>query len=346
MPFKVLAATFTDDVYTINFDPVDGSLSLVSFLTVGCQPSWLTRHPIDKSLVFTALKQPDGQVVAIKYNDQGIGAILAQESSGGDGPSSVLASADQVFVANYPSGTVAALSVSTTLPFIQKGNVAQLHGSGPNLQRQESPHPHQVILRGQELLVPDLGTDRTWRFSATDFGEPLGFIQYASGMGPRHIALLDDYVLTLHELGNAITCHRLDPFPAEPVLVCGPKSTLSAEYQDREVLGGEILIPVPNATYPRKYIYISNRIDPIITSPDHSIHDTIDRVCLTWAAEISTGLRHLRGMEFGGPDDKFLVAGGLYAGGVKVFERIDGGKGLKAVAQNVNLKSPTGFLWM
>ena len=59
-----------------------------------------------------------------------------------------------------------------------------------------------------------------------------------------------------------------------------------------------------------------------------------------------TGLNHLRGMAFGGPDDKFLVAGGANGGGVKVFERIDDGKSLKLVASNDSVKAPTGFLWL
>jgi hypothetical protein len=50
-------------------------------------------------------------------------------------------------------------------------------------------------------------------------------------------------------------------------------------------------------------------------------------------------------MAFGGPDDKWLVAGGALGGGVKVFERVDGGKGLKVVAANSSVEAPTGFLW-
>ena len=53
----------------------------------------------------------------------------------------------------------------------------------------------------------------------------------------------------------------------------------------------------------------------------------------------------MRGILFGGLDDKYLVAGGVNGGGVKIFERTDGGRRLKEVARNEFVSAPTGFLW-
>lgn len=39
-----------------------------------------------------------------------------------------------------------------------------------------------------------------------------------------------------------------------------------------------------------------------------------------------------------------MIAGGVLGGGVKVLERVDGGKDLKQVA-SLELEAPTGFLW-
>jgi len=33
-------------------------------------------------------------------------------------------------------------------------------------------------------------------------------------------------------------------------------------------------------------------------------------------------------------------------GGVRVFERVDGGRNLKLVAENSSIEAPTGFLWV
>jgi hypothetical protein len=51
-------------------------------------------------------------------------------------------------------------------------------------------------------------------------------------------------------------------------------------------------------------------------------------------------------MAFGGMDDRWLIAGGVNEGGVSVFERVDGGKGLRVVAEQKYVEAPTGFLWV
>lgn len=114
------------------------------------------------------------------------------------------------------------------------------------------------------------------------------------------------------------------------------------------MLAAEILMPQTNSTFPTPYIYVSNRNDPSpegdiisIFSPVSEANDgKIGRV-----AEVRSHLKHLRGMEFGGPDGRWLIAGGVHGGGVRVFERVDGGKGLKQAAE-IELAAPTGFLWL
>lgn len=153
---------------------------------------------------------------------------------------------------------------------------------------------------------------------------------------------------TLQELSSEVSAHRLPPLPAEPTLL-DSVPTLSnppAPEFAKDMLGAEILIPAPNALYPTPYIYASNRNDP------HPEGDTIVIYSpvgpdgkIGYVTEVRTGLNHLRGMVFGGPDDRWLIAGGVKGGGVKVFERVDGGKGLKEVA-SVELEAPTAFLWL
>jgi 6-phosphogluconolactonase (cycloisomerase 2 family) len=114
------------------------------------------------------------------------------------------------------------------------------------------------------------------------------------------------------------------------------------------MFAAEILLPEPNESFPGTFIYTSNRNDP---DPGG---DTIAIFSLAAGEdqpklvnEVRTGLNHVRGMVFGGDDDKYLVVGGVEGGGVKVFERIDGGKGLEEVAKLAAdvVARPTGFLW-
>jgi len=112
------------------------------------------------------------------------------------------------------------------------------------------------------------------------------------------------------------------------------------------MLAAEILITKPNSSFPTPYIYISNRNDPSPYGDSLSIFDfTSNSSQPELIAEVRTGLSHVRGILFGGSDDKYLVAGGVNGGGVKIFEITDGGRRLKEVARNEFVSAPTGFLW-
>ena len=63
MVHRILVASYTNEIYTLAFDPQAPSLTLTSTITVGHHPSWITPHPTDKSIVFTALEQSEGKIV-------------------------------------------------------------------------------------------------------------------------------------------------------------------------------------------------------------------------------------------------------------------------------------------
>lgn len=213
MSYRILVGSYSDQVYTLSFDPNIPSLSLVSSVTVGHHPSWLTPHPKDLSLVFAGVEQSDGKIVALKFDDSGKGIIVGELPSGGADPCTLLATGDQLLVANvsrsyqnyhsrllntcvmqYSSGTLTAIPLSSDPPFLTpSGNaILRFTGSGPDKERQEASHPHQVILHPDrdELLVPDLGSDKTRRLARAQGGswEVRGELQYTPGSGPRHIA--------------------------------------------------------------------------------------------------------------------------------------------------------------
>ena len=52
-------------------------------------------------------------------------------------------------------------------------------------------------------------------------------------------------------------------------------------------------------------------------------------------------------MQFGGPDDRFLVASGVVGnGGVMVFERVGQGDQFVQVANNTDIPNLTSFVWV
>ncbi|KAI0941504.1 hypothetical protein AcW1_003379 [Taiwanofungus camphoratus] len=353
MVYQLLVGSYTNEIYTLVFDPISSSLKLSSCLTVGYHPSWITPHPTDPSLIFTGLEQSDGKIIAVKYDKEGRGMVVGEAPSGGADPCTLLAVGEQLLVGNYTSGTFATIPLSLEPPYLHASQttVAAFSGAGPNKERQEASHLHQVILHPgrEEILIPDLGSDLTRRFTKGPSGAWVssGGVIYKAGGGPRHVVIHDDVLYTLLELSNEVTAHQFPPLPKEPTLLACV-STMSKPPPPpalANMFAAEILSPTLNSTFPNPYVYVSNRNDPSPEGDTIAIYSITDPEKLELVAEVHSGLKHLRGMLFGGPDDKWLIAGGVNGPGVKMFERVDGGRGLEEIA-SLELAAPTGFLWI
>jgi len=284
---------------------------------------------------------------------------VARAKSGGRDPCTLLVTEDELIIGNYSSGTIATLPISTHAPYLLSPNPWTLSMPfvhvGLNKARQTSSHPHQIIFnplnhREDELLVPDLGADKVWRLTKRSDGKwtMRGHVDMEAGGGPRHVVARGNTLYTLLELNLKLAVHALPPLPASPTPLTS-LFTLSAPIPIPDGMSAaEILLPEPNESFPEAFIYTSNRNDPNPGGDTIAIFSLAagdDKPALV--NEVRTGLTHVRGMEFGGDDDRYLVVGGVEGGGVKVFERVDGGKGLEEVAKlgaDV-VESPTGFLW-
>ncbi|KAI0752824.1 putative isomerase YbhE [Daedaleopsis nitida] len=345
MVHHILVASYTNEVSTLAFDPEVPSLTLSSAISVGHHPSWITPHPTDESIVFTALEQADGRIIVLKLDDHARATQVGDGPSGGADPCTLVVVDDQLLLGNYSSGVFNAVPLSPEPPHVAaaQSSVITFTGTGPNAERQEASHPHQVIPHPtyKEVLVPDLGADKTHRLVRDADGKWLvqGAVSYKPGSGPRHVAFYDDVLYTLLELSSELSAHRLPPLPAEPTLL----DTVSTMAQipppefAKDMLAAEILIPPPNASLPDPYIYVSNRNDPSSEGDTIAIFSPVDAGGkIGYVAEVRSGLNHLRGMVFGGPDDRWLIAGGPSAGE---------SRGLKEVAA-VHVDRPTGFLWL
>lgn len=352
MVFHIYVGSYTNEIYTLAFDPDAPSLSLASTLTVGFHPSWLAAHPSDPSIVFAGIEQTEGEIVVVKFDEGGRGSLLGRVSSGGASPCTLVATDTELLVCNYESGTFAAIPLSPEAPYLDASQLASLafSGTGPDKERQEASHPHQVIIHPdhKELLIPDLGADKTWRLTKDSTGawSVQGHIQYKAGSGPRHVAFHAGVLYTLLELSSEISAHRFAPLPAAPALLSTvpTMSSFPGPAAELGMLAAEVLVPAPNAAFPAPYLYASNRNDPAPAGDVVAVYSLADPAAPQLVAEVRSGLHHLRGMGFGGAHSEYLVAGGANGHKVKVFERTDGGRGLREVA-SLDLQAPTGFLW-
>ncbi|KAJ7876823.1 Lactonase, 7-bladed beta-propeller-domain-containing protein [Mycena leptocephala] len=325
MANRIFVASYTQSVQTLAFDASASTLTTQSTVEVGDHPSWLEFHPSDRSLVFAGLEETEGKVVAVKYDESGNGTVVAVASSGGADPCSLVATENRLFVANYSSGSLCILPITSGTPpyFLPGSAVTQLYGSGPNPERQKSSHAHQVALHGErgELLVADLGADRVFRFTEQDDAWIMqAQIRFDPGSGPRHTAVYDGALYTLLELSSMLAKHSFPRLPAETTLIAVKPTMSNPPPAPNDMLAAELLIPEPNTTFSTPYAYVSNRNDPSEEG------DTIAIFSITGDALNSSPK-------------------GALGGGVKVFERVDGGKGLKVVAANSSVEAPTGFLW-
>lgn len=160
------------------------------------------------------------------------------------------------------------------------------------------------------------------------------------------MSVTDGNLYTLMELTNTLVRHRFPPLPNLPSFVTSTPTMSNPIPLPNDMLAAEILIPPTNAAFPTPYLYLSNRNDPSPEGDIISIFSITNPDTLELVAEVRSGLQHVRSIVFFGPDDKWLIAGGVNGGGVKVFERVDGGKSLKVIATNEAVEAPTGFLWV
>lgn len=281
--------------------------------------------------------------------------------------------------------------------------ILQLEGSGPNPDRQTSPHPHNVVEYGDEVLIPDLacppscfvirhpdrfmqGSDKVWRLIKGSSGgyEVAASVDMVPGSGPRHAVAEDGLLYVVHELDNTLTTYTLPPLtapsakfrfhkrqcsssspsaptstdapptstdaptsstPERPTTTStdAPPSEPSSPPSSTPVLlssvsivpedgptgsswgGGELVIS-PKDAGPR-FLYASNRNvgttdergDPIAVAAVDNFGK------LTIVHEAYTGLQHVRAMALGGDQGQYIIAAGMNAGGVAIFERQEDG---------------------
>jgi 6-phosphogluconolactonase len=124
-----------------------------------------------------------------------------------------------VLVANYIGANFAVLPIQSNGGVGPATHVFPVTGMGPNQDRQEAPHPHDVQFdpAGHFVYGPDLGTDKVWAWhldlaAGKLIPNPLPYAQVASGSGPRHMSFHPSgrFVYVIDELVSSITAFSYD----------------------------------------------------------------------------------------------------------------------------------------
>ena len=199
------------------------------------------------------------------------------------------------------------------------------------------------------------GGDTIWRLVPNKDGvfSIGGEITQPAGSGPRHAAIHDGILVTLHELSSTITSQQIPPLGQNNSDIISNLSIVPADQaalQGAKFAAAEVLIPPPNTAFPSTLVYASNRNTG---SNDDPRGDAITVLTLDADGKLQiinqlfTGLKQVRGMQFGGPNNTFLVASGVVGdGGVVVFERVGQGADFVQVASNKDIPNLTSFVWL
>lgn len=179
-------------------------------------PTWVVAHATRPWLVSVSEAAPS-ELVCLRVEDDGGLTVLGRCTTGGDSGCHPALSADgrQVVVAHYGSGTVESFALDDdggiTGPL---DRFVPSDPLGPDVERQEGPHAHQVVLdpgRPGEVLVCDLGSDRVHRLRL----HPDGRLTVAApglvlppGFGPRHLVVAEETLVVAGELSVALWVGR------------------------------------------------------------------------------------------------------------------------------------------
>ena len=225
--------TYTTDgrskgIYLLRMSRASGALSVVGLAAATPNPSFLTlsengrfAYAVNESDTLDG--RPTGGVTAFARN-RATHTLreLGSQPTGGGGPCYVTTDRSGKFLlaANYGGGSV------SVFPILRDGGVGsatsfvQHHGSGPDPERQASPHAHCVIPAPSNrfVLVADLGLDRILVYgfdtrTGTLTPAPVAQGTVAPGAGPRHLAFHPNghTLYVTNELTSTITVFRYDP---------------------------------------------------------------------------------------------------------------------------------------
>ncbi len=215
-------------IYVSRFDSATGKLSAPELAAETKNPSFLAVHPTKQFLYavgeLTETQGKRGGAVTAFSRDAKTGQLTAlnHQTSGGSGPChvSVDATGQCVIVANYGSGSIAALPIRADGSLGEAATTIQHTGASVNPQRQTKPYAHFIVPSPDNrfALTCDLGLDKVLLYQLDPAAAKLtpndpAFGIVPPGSGPRHLAFSPDgkFVHVINEMKLTITTFAYNP---------------------------------------------------------------------------------------------------------------------------------------
>lgn len=347
--WQIYVGTYTKNtasagIYACTIDPATGVITQTGTTAGIVNPSFLALHPSGNHLyAVTEIEEevdgrPGGGVSAYERNHEtGALTLLNSRRSHGLGPCYVAVDpkGQLVLVANYGSGSVAALPITANGRLEAAAFVDQHHGASVNEHRQQGPHAHSIMVdpSGHYVFSADLGMDFLFIYRLDDGRltrrEPVG-VALHPGAGPRHFAFHPSkpFFYVINELDSTITTLSWDAASgvAEPLQTV---STLPDDFTGETTCADIHLDPAG------KFVYGSNRG-----------HDSI----AIFAIDQQTGLLDSRGHTPSGgktprnfalsPDGRFVFVANQNSNNIVTFQRDEQTGALTPTGASLELPAP------
>ncbi|MEQ8416149.1 MAG: lactonase family protein [Imperialibacter sp.] len=249
-------------IYRYQLQP-DGTLKSFGLAAESENPSFLAKSPDGKYLLAANENRDDagggGTITSFTINGGAL-EYVDQKPSGGASPCFVtIDQSGYVFAANYSSGNVGLLKLSSSGKLDGPLHVLQHEGEGSHA-RQKGPHAHSVWFepKGNTVISVDLGTNELWFSTLDKSNEKLVStapykLAMAPEAGPRHMAFhpKGSWAYVVNELSSTIT--QIKKNNVGHYEIASSISTLPAGYEETSSCA-DIHISDDG-----KFLYASNR---------------------------------------------------------------------------------------
>lgn len=148
--------------------------------------------------------------------------LLSEASTAGVKPCHVAIDATGriLVVANFETASIAIWALAHDGTILGAPRLIELSGSSVTPERQNGPHPHQLVFAHSSLFVVDLGADVVHIFSISPLqsgADSLNIVRRVAvpaGTGPRHlVALAHGKIALTGELGSTVIFGQLEGHP-------------------------------------------------------------------------------------------------------------------------------------
>ena len=308
-------------IYVYRFDPKSGKLTPIGLAAEASNPSFLAIHPNHRFL-YSVTEVDGGSVDAFSIDAKtGLLKKLNTVSSKGSGPCYVRvdATGKTLLVANYGSGSVAAMPIKDNGELGEAASAIQHAGSSADKERQGGPHAHSINPSPDNrfAIVADLGLDEVLVYKLDAAKAVLTpntppFTKVAPASGPRHFAFdpSGKFGYVINEMKSTVTAFSYDK-AAGTLKEIQTIGTLPKDFTGNSSTAEVQVHPSGN------FLYGSNR------GHDSIAVFTIDKKTGMLTAAGHTPTQGKTPRNFGiDPTGKFLFAANQDAGGIVVF-RID-----------------------